>query len=256
MRATDPDVVLSPDQARAAASGVKAMISLAGGRPFLDYVLSALADSGIREICLVIGPEHSEIRDYYARISPRRIHISFAVQQEPRGTADALLAAERFCAGEIFLTLNSDNYYPVAAYEALRKLGAPGIPAFDCDTLARAGNISRDRIATYALVESDTAGFLKRIVEKPDADTFSSWPKPVLVSVNLWSFGPGIVDACRRVAPSTRGELELPAAVQLAVSSLGERIRVIPFFGGILDLSSRGDIAAVAKKLSDTAVDL
>jgi dTDP-glucose pyrophosphorylase len=256
MRASDPGIALTDDQARAAASGLKAMIAIERGRPFLDYVLSALADSGIREICLVIGPEHSEIRDYYTRISPHRIQISFAVQQEPRGTADALLASEKFSAGDVFLTLNSDNYYPVAAYEALRKLGAPGITAFDCDTLAREGNISRERITAYALVESDPEGFLTRIVEKPDAQTFSSWPKPVLVSVNLWSFGPGIFDACRHVALSTRGELELPAAVQLAVSSLGERIHVLPFTGGILDLSSRSDIASVAESLSKFEVEL
>jgi glucose-1-phosphate thymidylyltransferase len=178
------------------------------------------------------------------------------VQQEARGTADALLAAEQFSAGELFLTLNSDNYYPVAAYRALRNLDAPGIAAFDIEALARAGNISRERIASYALVESGPDGFLKRIVEKPDAETFSSWPKPVLVSVNLWSFGPGIFDACRSVVPSTRGELELPAAVQLAVSSRGACIRVLPFTGGILDLSSRGDIASVALMLGQIDVEL
>ncbi len=256
MRAADLSVALTSEQARAAASGLKAMISVGDGRPFLDYVLSALADSGIREICMVIGPEHSELRRYYGRISPRRISLSFAIQQEPRGTADALLAAEQFATGELFLVLNSDNYYPVAAYEALRTLGAPGITAFDFDTLAREGNITSERITSYALVESDSQGYLKRIVEKPDSNTFSTWPKPVLVSVNLWSFGPHIFEACRRVLPSTRGELELPAAVQLAVSSLAERIRVLPFYGGMLDLSSRGDIASVAKKLSKIKVEL
>ncbi len=52
-------------QAEAADRGVKAMIPI--GRPFLDYVLSALADAGYTEACLVIGPEHDAIRDYYER---------------------------------------------------------------------------------------------------------------------------------------------------------------------------------------------
>ena len=73
-------------QAEAADRGVKAMIPI--GRPFLDYVLSALADAGYTEACLVIGPEHDAIRDYYERTAPpRRMRVSFAIQAEPRGTA-------------------------------------------------------------------------------------------------------------------------------------------------------------------------
>ena len=115
MRAAAPSISLTSDQARAASSGVKAMISF--GRPFLYYVLSALADSGIRNVCLVIGPEHAEIREHYARISPRRIQITYAVQEKPHGTANALLSAERFTSGELFLTLNSDTYYLFAAFQ-------------------------------------------------------------------------------------------------------------------------------------------
>ena len=37
------------------------------GRPFLDYVLSGLADAGYRRVCLVVGPEHQAVRDYYRR---------------------------------------------------------------------------------------------------------------------------------------------------------------------------------------------
>src|SRR5262245_54354599 len=48
-------------QAEAADRGVKAMIPI--GRPFLDYVLSALADAGYTDACLVIGPEHDAIRE-------------------------------------------------------------------------------------------------------------------------------------------------------------------------------------------------
>ena len=55
---------LDAAQADAAGSGLKAMIPV--GRPFLDYVLSALADAGFTRACLVIGPEHGVVRDHYA----------------------------------------------------------------------------------------------------------------------------------------------------------------------------------------------
>ncbi len=255
MRAPDPSAELSPEQAGAATSGSKAMISFAS-RPFLDYVLSGLAEAGIREVCLVVGPDHTEMRNYYEHLWTERIQIEFAIQKEPRGTADALLFAEKFTEGECFLSLNSDNLYPVVAYKALKDLNAPGLPAFDVESLVRNSNVPRERIASYALLEIGADGFLKRIVEKPDAATFAAWPAPVYVSVNLWSFGPGIFEACRQVPLSPRGELELPLAVQFAISSLGERFRVLPFHDGILDLSIRADISTVAERLAGIDVRL
>ncbi|MGB6640714.1 MAG: NTP transferase domain-containing protein, partial [Thermoanaerobaculia bacterium] len=53
---------LTAEQEAVAETGVKALIPV--GRPFIDYVLSALADSGVRRICLVIGPDHSELHSY------------------------------------------------------------------------------------------------------------------------------------------------------------------------------------------------
>ena len=51
---------LSDEQRRAAAQGAKGMMPL-GGRPFLDYVLSALADAGIGDVVLVVAPDHGQI---------------------------------------------------------------------------------------------------------------------------------------------------------------------------------------------------
>ena len=62
-RAEGDSPQLDAQQAQMADSGLKAMIPV--GRPFLDYVLSGLADAGFREVCLVIGPEHGIVRDYY-----------------------------------------------------------------------------------------------------------------------------------------------------------------------------------------------
>lgn len=56
MRKEADGVALDAEQSRAADAGVKAMISV--GRPFLDHVISALADAGFTDVCLVIGPEH------------------------------------------------------------------------------------------------------------------------------------------------------------------------------------------------------
>jgi glucose-1-phosphate thymidylyltransferase len=182
--------------------------------------------------------------------------VHFAVQREARGTADAVAAARDFAGGETILVLNSDNYYPVEAYRRLAALGASGLVGFDREALVAQGNIPEERIRKFALVECDAAGFLTSIVEKPDEATYARLAGHALVSMNLWSFSPVIFDACRRVQPSERGELELQDAVRVAMHALGERFVVLPFAGGVLDLSSRRDVAAVGERLAGTVVRL
>ena len=67
--------------------------------------------------------------------------------------------------------------------------------------------------------------------------------------MNLWSFSPVIFEACARVRPSTRGELEIQDAVTIAMRDLGEPFRVVRMRAGVLDLSSRADIAFVASQM-------
>jgi glucose-1-phosphate thymidylyltransferase len=226
-------------------------------RPFLDYVLSGLADAGYRDVCLVIGPEHQVVRDYYTTaVSPARVHVSFAVQERPLGTADAVGAAEPFAAGERVLVLNSDNYYPVDACRALRELGRAGLAAFARESMVRDGNVPVERVRQFAVVQIDANGELVRVVEKPDEATLASMGSRVYLSMNCWMFEPAIFEACRRIGPSPRGELELTDAVQHAMHSLGQRFRVLPFDAPVLDLSSRGDIAEVARRLEGMEVRL
>ncbi|MGH7690326.1 MAG: nucleotidyltransferase family protein, partial [Gemmatimonadaceae bacterium] len=88
------------------------------------------------------------------------------------------------------------------------------------------------------------------IVEKPDAGTLAAMGPGALVSMNAWVFTPTIFDACRRVTPSARDELELQDAVRIAIDEMGERFEVVRVAAGVLDLSSRGDIAAVRDRLA------
>jgi glucose-1-phosphate thymidylyltransferase len=253
MQRADTRATVDPAQAKAADAGLKAMIPFR--RPFLDYVLSALADAGCDEICLVIGPEHDLVRDYYERQHPpERVRLSFAIQTDARGTADAVLSAEVFTQGQPFLALNSDNYYPVDVLRALVTLPGQGLPAFRRSTLQEHSNIDPDRIRSYAILMIDAEGFLEDIIEKPDPETYARFNRPgaegdVRVSMNCWRFMPSIFTACRRIEPSPRGEFELPNAVRYAVRALGERFTTIPVDAGVLDLSRREDIAEVERRL-------
>ena len=221
MRQSDAGAAVDGRQAVAADAGVKAMIPI--GRPFLDYVLSAAAEAGFRRVCLVIGPEQEAIRRYYSGGSGRRAaDFAFACQPEPKGTADAVAAAESFAAGDPFAVINSDNYYPVEALRALREQPGCAVALFERDAMLAGSNVPAERIKRFAVAKIDGRGCLEQIIEKPDDATLAALPKPLWLSMNCWRFGPSIFRACRAIRPSPRGEFEIPDAVQYAIDTLGE----------------------------------
>jgi len=248
MRREDASATLDPRQAEVASAGLKAMIPDALGRPFLDHVISSLADGGVTRVVLVVAPVAGQIRDHYRTNPTRRVQLDFVVQAEAIGTANALLAAESLVANESFLVLNADNLYPVAAIRALVTLGEPGLIAFERDGLVQLGNFDLDRLASFAILKVGQSGMLEELIEKPDPATMRRADSG-LVSMNLWRFDARIFDCCRDVPISSRGEYELPQAVMLGVQR-GIGFRTVRMHTGVLDLSSRGDIAKVTARLS------
>ena len=250
MRTADEDAALDPAQAAAADRGVKGMIPI--GRPFMDFLISALADAGFTDVCLVIGPEHQMVRDYYEReVTPVRVRITFAVQERPAGTADAVLAAEHFTEGEAFVVINSDNYYPVDALAELHRRDTPALIAFDREALVRLGNVAAANVTRFGALDIDPDDMLRRIVATPQP----ALPRETIyASLNCWLFTSAIFRACRAVPPSARGELELPQAVQLAIAEGWMRVEAVRLAAGVLDMSRRGDVASVAERLRGVRV--
>jgi dTDP-glucose pyrophosphorylase len=271
MREADPAVTLTAEQQRSADAGLKPMVPV-NGRPFIEYVLGAIADAGIGDVALVVAPDHGVIRRHFEDHAPSRLAISFVVQDAPLGTANAVLAAEQWAAGDPFLVLNADNLYPVRALSDLASLDEPGLPVFDAHDLVRTGNIPAERVRAFALVETDDDGYLTRIVEKPREGDLppeggshenragsgrpsSNVPvasafrrKDLLVSMNCWRFDSRIFGPCRDVQRSPRDEFELPDAVTLAMTR-GVRFRALDARGPVLDLSRRADMIDLARRL-------
>ena len=245
LRAEDAAAHLNDSQRRAAGAGLKPLMPI-NGRPFLDYLLSTLADAGLCRVALIVAPEHQSLhRRYVQQAPPSRVAIDFIVQPDAQGTANAVLMVERWTDGEPFLVMNADNLYPVQALRDLAALDEPGLPGFDPDDLVRSSNIPAERIASFAFVEVDADNYLTSIVEKPAR---SLAPTPRIISMNIWRFDARIFDACRDVPKSERGEFELPEAVGLAAAR-GVRFRVIPARGPVLDLSRRADATELERRL-------
>ena len=252
MRRADSAPRLTSAQAEAADAGHKALMPVGaeGSRPFLDYILSSLADAGCHAVCLVIGRDHAAVQHYYEReCPPRRLRLAFARQDSPEGTAHALLTAESFAGTDDFLSLNADNLYPVPVLRSLVELTGPGLAAFERDALVHDSGFPLDRVGAFALLDVDSDGRLRKIVEKPGPERMRAAGPAALVSMNLWRFDQRIFQVCRAVPRSARGEFELPEAVGLALTQ-GIEFRAVTSRGPILDLSSRSDVAYVTERLA------
>jgi len=255
LRSADADAFLTAEQARAADQGRKAMMPV--GRPFLDFVLSSLADAGIASVCLVVGPEHEDVTDrYWRRARPTRVRLELAVQADPRGTADAVLAARAVVREAPFLMVNGDNLYPVPALGALAGLPGSGVLGFRRSSLVAASNFGADRVARFALIDADRSGRLRAIVEKPSAERLAEAGPDPLIGMNAWRFESSIFQACRAIEPSARGELEVQDAVRFALGELGVRFDVLEVEGGVIDLTGRSDVATVTGRLAGVTVRL
>ena len=233
MRKDDPGVQLTADQQRAAAAGLKALMPI-DGRPFLDYVLANLVAAGYDRACLVIGPDHHEVRRYYEALPKRKLSIDFAIQATPRGTADAVRAAESFCGSDPFLMINSDNLYPTDAVRRLRDLPGNGLALFSRDvpfamlyllapgtqrfSLCGAAGLSRDGPVSPSTVELGgehdahvVASALRTVLTSESLQVIdalpSRWP---LVPPGPWRDPPHAAVAVpirSNVAPSSRASL-------------------------------------------------
>jgi glucose-1-phosphate thymidylyltransferase len=243
---------LTASQRAAADAGEKVTIPFvdAAGteRPFLDFVVHALAEAGFRKVCLVIGDEQGHVRRRYAATRPAGIRVVCAWQAEPLGTANAVAAAEDFVANRPFVVVNGDNLYPVTSLRRLLMLEGSGLLVFERDELARSSALPVDRLAAFAMPVVGPGETLRAIVEKPDVETLRAAGPRALVSMNAWKFDSRLFAACRDVPPSVRGELELPDAVRLALQR-GVTFRAVRAQGPVLDLTGRADIANVATVL-------
>ena len=251
------ETTLTAEQAAAASAGLKSMMPIAAAgrpaRPFLDYVLSELADAGFTRVALIVAPEGEgpdPLREYYLGVGrPSRISLSFVVQAEALGTADAVRAAAAWVGRSEFMVLNADNLYGVDTLRALRQADGPALPVYERDQLVRSSAIPPERVASFALITLRPDGTLEDIVEKPGAAAIEAAGPRALISMNCWRGDGRLIDACRDVERSPRGEFELPMAVRLAVRR-GVVFRALPATGPVLDLSRRDDVRGVMERLA------
>ena len=157
------------------------------GRPILDWSLGALPLEVDR--VLVVVHYLADQFDAYLRTQKHRVQWETVVQEQPRGTGDALRSCRGRLRSDRFLVLNGDDLYGASDLAALAKYPA-GVLVHPVDEPRRFG---------IAFLRSD--GSLEKLVEKADL------PGPRLANTGAYVFPRHVFDIDLRV--SARGEYEI-----------------------------------------------
>ncbi|MBI2459421.1 MAG: NTP transferase domain-containing protein [Parcubacteria group bacterium] len=164
-------------------------------RQMIFYPLNVLVKAGIKDILIIIAPEHSgHFLNLLGSIFDKNdIRLEFKVQKIPRGLADAFLIGENFIDGDNVTMILGDNIFEDDFSEAIKNFKSGGqVFAVKVPDPERSG-----------VVQFDDKMKAVKIVEKP-----KEWLSDYIIP-GLYIYDSRVVDVARQVKPSARGEIEI-----------------------------------------------
>ena len=165
-------------------------------KPMIYYPLATLMTAGIKDVLLISTPHDTPRFEALLGDGSRwGITISYKVQQEPKGIAQAFLVGEKFIDNEPVCLILGDNIF-------YGKMNLDRIVA-DFTTGARVFGYQVNDPERYGVVAFDSDGKVLSIEEKPQQ------PKSHFAVPGLYLYDKDIVSVAKSFKPSPRGELEI-----------------------------------------------
>ena len=179
-------------------TGNKHMIPIAN-QPMLFYGLRHLADVGIREVGIVLGPIAEGIQEAIGDGQAFGLRVTYIRQGDPKGLAHAVLCSREFLGDDAFVMYLGDNLLQQGVQPLIRRYHAGEVDAV-------VGVTPVDHPSDYGVVELEGERIVS-IVEKPAS------PRSNLALIGVYLFTPAIHPIIEALTPSRRGELKITEAI-------------------------------------------